>query len=60
MAAFNISLLSQTLEILSYERKMPKICADSGMHNLTLNILHRLVSRLFFDQLSYLEAISLF
>ena len=39
---------------------MPKIFADSGMHNLVLNILHRLVFRLFFDRLSYLEAISLF
>ena len=36
---------------------MPKICADSAMHNLALNILDWFWDYIFFDRLSYLEAI---
>ena len=36
---------------------MPKIFADSGMHNLALNILDWFSDYIFFDRLSYLEAI---
>ena len=39
---------------------MPKICDDSAMHNLALNILDWFWDYIFFDRLSYLEAIRFF